>query len=205
MSKISFKTYGHRDRYREIRDGWADCRACPLADHRYQLVHLRGEVPATVAFLGEGPGPSENLMGFPFVGPAGDLMDEMILAALEASSLRDKAGDLLRPRMAFLNLVACLPHQDGGGVRPPKKSEAKACSPRVEELLDLLEPEVIIRVGRTPGQFLPQWKDARLVTVPHPAGILRILEDNPTKAALDQKRFHLTLLNALNSLEDSHV
>lgn len=195
--KISFQTRLDRDTYHQTVQAWVDCRACPLHEDRIQTVHLRGQVPATVVFIGEGPGESEDALGFPFVGPAGRLLDDL----LEQVPLLD------HHRVAFVNLVACVPRDEARGLRPPSAKEVRSCGDRLEALLDLLGPRLLVALGKEAHRALraaegdvPGAPGAKVVSLIHPSAILRKLEDLPTQAALDEKRFRLTLTRALEDL-----
>jgi DNA polymerase len=135
---------------------WKDCRACPLSRRRCRTVLYRGSVPADVLFIGEGPGPSEDVLGKPFVGPAGQLLNQLLDEVQYAVS--DTVGVF---RSCFTNVVACFPQitvrdiEDGlekpdakVGIRDPRKVEAEACRPRLDEFVELVQPKVIIRLGK---------------------------------------------------------
>ena len=176
--------------WQRFKSRWSNCRLCPLYKNRSKLtVNVRGQAPADVVFVGEGPGESEDLIGFTFVGPAGKLLDEMIEEAKVQStsyweevnkgkeidySVTDKVQSL---RIAFVNLVACIPIKegasrlDGTSVREPKAKEISQCHPRLKELLDILEPTTLILAGKQAQKLnLPGYM---IQTMAHPASLLR--------------------------------
>lgn len=118
-----------------------------------------------VLFVGEGPGESEDVIGKPFVGPAGSLLDRLI----EESGLSaDKIG--------FANLLLCIPwNDDKDSIRPPKQSEIKACRPRLLDLLKETKPRVIVCVGQVSAKAIPEgaWELKHII---HPSAILRMDE-----------------------------
>jgi len=148
-------------------------------------------------FLGEGPGESEDLIGYPFVGPAGRLLDEMIKDAKDRisdfwQSLEDKAlrefgweERIASIRIAMMNVVGCIPlkegakRTDGASLREPKKDEAIACHPRVIEELRMIDPYAVLAVGDTALRLHP--KEYGVENIPHPSYLLRIS---------DQKQYH---------------
>lgn len=99
----------------------------------------RGTGVSGLVFVGEGPGEEEDLQGFPFVGPAGQLLDRMI-AAME----------LGRDDVYVCNIVKCRPPKN----RKPEPDEMSACMPFLAEQLSLLEPKVIVALGATAVQGL---------------------------------------------------
>ncbi|MEB3360973.1 MAG: uracil-DNA glycosylase [Synechococcaceae cyanobacterium] len=113
----------------------ADCRRCPLADGRHQVVVARGNPAARLMVIGEGPGAQEDASGLPFVGRAGQLLDQM-LASVGLDSNRD----------AYIcNVVKCRPPEN----RKPSPAEMAACRPWLEEQLRLIQPAVVVLAGAT--------------------------------------------------------
>lgn len=109
------------------------CSACPLADARTQAVPGAGPAGARVLFIGEGPGYHEDRQGLPFVGPAGQLLNDLLAGA-----------GLGRDQVFITNIVKCRPP----GNRDPKPEEIEACRPYLEEQIALLDPEVVVTLGR---------------------------------------------------------
>ena len=82
---------------------WKDCTRCPLHETRIQTALYRGQVPCDILLIGEAPGPSENVLGEPFAGPAGHLLDQIV----------GQSG-LGKFRLCFTNLVGCIPLEAPG-------------------------------------------------------------------------------------------
>jgi len=139
------------------------CAKCRLALTRHCVVRGRGAVPATLLFLGEGPGVSEDLLGEAFVGPAGQLLDKM---------LRD-AG-LQGVPVYFTNCVLCRPCDSKGGAnREPAPDEIAACRTNVLQIVDAVCPQEVILVGDTAKRHLRRvFAEATCIT--HPSALLRL-------------------------------
>ncbi len=158
---------------KHVRD-WKDCTRCDLHKNRYRTVLYKGKLPCDVLFIGEAPGVSENTTGKPFTGRAGHLLDQIIHNA--TNHMNEP------PRMGFMNLLACIPFDDEGQkkVKEPPPESIEACAPRVQELVDMACPKVVIFVGAVAEAWLDP-KYATNVTMPkalyeridHPAYILR--------------------------------
>jgi uracil-DNA glycosylase len=120
------------------------CTRCELAPTRTQVVLGVGNPKARVLFIGEAPGEKEDLAGQPFVGAAGKLLDRLLAAA-----------GLARDDVFITNIVACRPPRN----RTPKVSEVRAHAPWIEEQLRLLQPEIIVTLGRVAlTYFIPKAK-----------------------------------------------
>lgn len=127
----------------------------------------RGKLPCDVLFVGEAPGVSEDLLGMPFIGPAGKLLDSIIS---DAYSMID-----IEPlRVAFTNLVACIPlGEDGRKVSEPPESAILACRDRLVEFVDLAQPRSIVYVGKLAEKYELEHTGASITSIQHPAAILR--------------------------------
>lgn len=124
----------------------ASCRACPLARGRTQAVFGVGDKNAEWLLVGEGPGRTEDALGEPFVGKSGKLLDNM-LGAL----------DLRRGENVYIaNIVKCRPTDARGNDRPPTEQEAAACRPFLERQMALLQPRIILALGKTAAVSLLQ-------------------------------------------------
>ena len=118
----------------------ADCRRCGLCDAgRQRTVPGEGAVDARLLFVGEGPGFEEDRSGRPFVGPAGQLLDRMILAM-----------GLSREQVFIANVVKCRPPDN----RAPQGDEAAACLPYLQEQVAAIQPQIICTLGNTPLRAL---------------------------------------------------
>lgn len=152
------------ERWRQHVDSWKDCECCPLYLNRTQVVLARGDLPCDILLVGMAPGRSEDVIGKPFVGPAGKLQDSITSEAFYGLSVRH----------AYINLVCCLPIGDDGGIRDPEAGEIKACSDRLLEAVDLFQPRLLVAVGSVARTWLPNLIESyEIVTVEHPSSILR--------------------------------
>lgn len=180
MPKIKPMTYArHKER-------WKDCDKCSLCEYRTKVVLARGQpvitenkikwvlrLPCEVLFIGEAPGVGEDSVGKPFVGPAGDLFQQIVDEALQINH------DLLnQTRVAFTNIVACIPKEDGKKAGEPPKEAINACAPRLLEFIKLAKPSCIVRVGKLAHKHVPVLKGIRYANVMHPAAIIR-MQNNP--------------------------
>lgn len=117
-----------------------DCRACGLCEQRKQAVPGVGDRKADWLLVGEGPGAEEDRKGEPFVGPAGKLLDAM----LHAIGLERGKG------VYIANSVKCRPPLN----RTPESHEIAACLPFLRRQIDLLQPKIIVALGRPAAQAL---------------------------------------------------
>lgn len=168
---------------------WTNCTDCALCHQRDRIVLARGTIPCDVLFVGEAPGESENVLGRPFVGPAGKLLDQIIDNAL--SGLADK------PTIALTNLVCCFPLEaKQTGNHEPAPAEIKACRSRLLELIGLCKPKLIVAVGKLAEAHMPAI-DVKTVAVTHPAAILRMPHAQKDMAV---RRCVVTLTNAVEEI-----
>jgi DNA polymerase len=117
------------------------CTRCPLAAGRTHAVPGEGSPLTDVLLVGEGPGAREDATGRPFVGPAGQLLDELI------SSIGWQRGDVF-----IANVVKCRPP----GNRDPEPDEVAACAPYLDRQEAALDPSVVVTLGRHSLQrYLP--------------------------------------------------
>ena len=156
-----------------LRQTIGDCTRCPLAyAGRHTIVFADGDPQARLMFVGEGPGADEDASGLPFVGKAGQLLNNMIAAM-----------GLAREGVYIANIVKCRPPQN----RTPEPAEANTCSPFLLRQIDIVQPEVIVALGSTAATYLlgvkqslaslrGQWFDvrgSRCAVTYHPAFLLR--------------------------------
>jgi uracil-DNA glycosylase family 4 len=156
-----------------VRAEIGDCTRCPLAyGGRHTIVFADGDPNARLMFVGEGPGADEDASGLPFVGKAGQLLNNMIAAM-----------GLKREEVYIANIVKCRPP----GNRTPEFVEATTCSQFLLQQIDIVQPEVIVALGATAATYLlgvkqslaslrGQWHTARGAKVAvtyHPAFLLR--------------------------------
>ena len=156
----------------ELRSAVAGCTRCPLHASRTQTVFGVGSPAADWMIIGEAPGAEEDRRGEPFVGRAGKLLDEMLLA------IREK-----RESVFIANILKCRPPNN----RDPSPDEAASCRPYLERQIELVRPKIILAVGRIAAQQLLQSDapvgrlrgkvhrlgDTPLVVTYHPAYLLR--------------------------------
>ncbi len=157
------------------------CTSCGLANGRTQVVPGEGSSTADVMFIGEGPGYHEDQQGKPFVGPAGKLLDDLI-GLIEMN----------RSDVYIANMVKCRPP----GNRDPLPEEVDACQPWLTGQIKLIDPKLIVTLGRHSLQrFLPgasinkvhgQPRDVNgrtIMPVHHPAAALYQATLRPTLEA----------------------
>ena len=143
---------------------WKDCQRCPLAQQRGLICLARGTLPCEVLFVGEAPGLNEDAGGEPFIGPAGQRLDQIIERAL-----------LNSVSYAMTNLVACFPREaKARGENEPERSEILGCRPRLYEFINLGQPKLIVCVGNLTTQYVPTSSTVHRVDIVHPAHILRM-------------------------------
>jgi DNA polymerase len=156
-----------------IQEEIGDCTRCPLAyAGRRKIVFADGDPSARLMFVGEGPGADEDTQGLPFVGKAGQLLNNMITAM-----------GVKREEVYIANIVKCRPP----GNRTPEPVEATTCSQFLLKQIDVVQPEVIVALGATAATYLlgvkqslsglrGRWhscRGAKLAVTYHPAFLLR--------------------------------
>src|SRR5215831_20885248 len=123
-----------------IREDLGDCTRCKLHQQgRKQIVFGVGNPQAELMFVGEGPGADEDTQGEPFVGRAGQLLNNMI-----------KAMGLRREDIYIANVVKCRPP----GNRTPERDECDTCSPFLMRQIAVIKPEVIVALGAVAAKNL---------------------------------------------------
>lgn len=156
-----------------IREDLGDCTRCPLhRQGRKQIVFGVGNPRAELMFIGEAPGADEDEQGEPFVGRAGQLLNNMI-----------KAMGLRREDVYIANIIKCRPP----GNRTPEREECETCSPFLLRQIAAIQPKVIVALGAVAAKTLlainasmaelrGRWYDfrgTRLAVTYHPAFLLR--------------------------------
>jgi DNA polymerase len=156
-----------------IRVELVDCNRCPLATQgRHTIVFGDGDPNARLMFVGEGPGADEDAQGLPFVGRAGQLLNNMIAAM-----------GLKRSEVYIANVVKCRPP----GNRTPEPVEANTCMQFLWRQIDVVKPEVMVALGSTAATYLLGRKASlaslrgrihsvrgtKLIVTYHPAYLLR--------------------------------
>lgn len=157
---------------RVIQEDIGECTRCELHKGRNKIVFADGSPTARLMFVGEGPGADEDAQGLPFVGRAGQLLNNMI-----------GAMGLKREEVYIANVVKCRPP----GNRTPEPEEAHTCSPFLFRQIDVVRPEVLVALGATAATYLlgqrqplaglrgrvHSVRGCRLIVTYHPAYLLR--------------------------------
>jgi DNA polymerase len=155
-----------------IREDMGDCTRCALHKGRNKIVFADGSPTARLMFVGEGPGADEDAQGLPFVGRAGQLLNNMITAM-----------GLKREEVYIANVVKCRPP----GNRTPEPDEANTCSPFLFRQIDVVRPQVLVALGATAATYLlgqrqplaglrgrvHAFRGCQLIVTYHPAFLLR--------------------------------
>jgi uracil-DNA glycosylase len=168
-----------------IREDLGDCTRCVLHKQgRKQIVFGVGNPAAELMFVGEGPGADEDAQGEPFVGRAGQLLNNMI-----------KAMGIEREQVYIANIVKCRPP----GNRTPEREECATCSPFLMRQIAVIKPKVVVALGAVAAKTLlamnasmmqlrgrfydfrpagvrsndPRWDGCKLAVTYHPAFLLR--------------------------------
>lgn len=159
---------------REIAQKLAGCTRCPLSCERNNIVMGQGDACAEIVFVGEAPGAEEDKSGLAFVGRSGQLLTKMI-----------EAMGLTRDRVFIANVAKCRPPNN----RPPTSEEMATCSPFLLEQLRIINPKIIVALGKTAAVGLKllkqtdslsplrgkthQWNGIPVVVTYHPSYLLR--------------------------------
>ncbi len=157
----------------QLRQVLGECRRCRLWQERTHIVFGTGNPAADVMFVGEGPGRDEDLRGEPFVGRAGQLLNDIITKGMR----------LRREDVYIANVVKCRPPRN----RDPEPDEVASCEPFLDRQIELVKPRVIVALGKFAAQTLTRsavpvsrlrghWHDyrgIRLMPTFHPAYLLR--------------------------------
>jgi len=155
-----------------IREELGECTRCALHKGRNKLVFGDGSPAARLMFVGEGPGADEDAQGLPFVGKAGQLLNNMIAAM-----------GLKREEVYIANVVKCRPPNN----RVPEPEEGATCSPFLFRQIDVVRPEVLVALGATAATWLLGTRQplaglrgrvhavrgTKLIVTYHPAYLLR--------------------------------
>jgi DNA polymerase len=184
------------------RSASAGCRGCGLFRHATQTVFGEGEPQARIMLVGETPGDREDVVGRPFVGPAGQLLDR----ALDAAGID-------RSAVYVTNVVKHFKWEPRGKRRlhkRPSPSEIAACMPWLNMEIELVRPEIIVCLGATAGQalfgksfsvtrergrFLASRHAPFVLATVHPSALLRIREPDERHEAFEHFVADLSLVN----------
>jgi uracil-DNA glycosylase family protein len=176
----------------EVRLEAKSCRACPLWKYGTQTVFGAGPAPTELMFVGEQPGDKEDLVGEPFVGPAGLMFDKAM----------DMAG-LDRGSTYVTNAVKHFKFEPRGKRRlhkRPNSGEIEACFPWLKREVELVQPQLIVALGSTAaravagkvmpvianrGRTFPSAFGVPMFVTVHPSSLLRVPDPLERKAAFD--------------------
>ena len=163
--------------WQQLKHEVIHCTACDLCQSRTQTVFGVGDENADWLYVGEGPGAKEDVIGEPFVGPAGKLLDNMLIAL-----------GLQRGHQVYIaNIVKCRPPNN----RNPDANETEQCQPYLARQIELIKPKIIVALGKVAAQNLLgcnenissmrgklyTYSEIPLIVTYHPAYLLRSLQD----------------------------
>lgn len=117
----------------ELYEQIANCRDCELANYRTKVVPGEGPEDADLLFIGEAPGWNEDQQGRPFVGAAGEFLDQLLGSI-----------GLSREQVYIANVIKCRPPQN----RDPLPAEIRACSKWLDRQVEIIQPKIIVTLGR---------------------------------------------------------
>jgi DNA polymerase len=164
---------------------WESCTRCPLHELARFVVIGRGSLPCDILFVGEAPGPREDDIGKPFIGPCKAILDDLIKSSV--FRLRRTYKIRWNYTYAITNVVGCFPKLATPGpkgeiFREPKNVEAHACSPRLREFTALAAPRGVVLLGGIAqrlarGPILSVFpKESAIYEMKHPSYLLRVGE-----------------------------
>lgn len=192
------------ERLMTLADDWLNCTRCQLHSTRLNVVFGRGSPTADYLFVGEGPGANEDEEGEPWVGAAGEVLEELI-----------ETAEIPVAQIFLTNIIGCRTPQN----RDPQSVEVKACQPRLLETIYIIDPLLIIPVGKPamkslmggswqnitdrsgrfgtveiPSFYHPQKLRYAAMPIVHPSFILRTDSEDPdTKVWREGGPFHETV------------
>jgi uracil-DNA glycosylase, family 4 len=191
--------HGNDHAWRDLQQEVSLCHACELCKTRTQTVFGVGSHHASWMLIGEAPGQHEDLQGEPFVGRAGQLLNEML-----------RAIGLQREQVFIANILKCRPPNN----RDPQAEEVVACHHFLQRQIALLQPKIILAVGRIAAQNLLKTQqplaklrgqrhhleNIPLVVVHHPAYLLRSLTEKAK--AWDDLQFAWSVYQSLQQQQE---
>lgn len=194
LAQPMLSTHADEQAWHDLQHEVSICRACELCETRTQTVFGVGNHHASWMLIGEAPGQNEDLQGEPFVGKAGQLLTEML-----------RAIGLKREEVFIANMLKCRPPNN----RDPQAGEIAACHDFLQRQIELLQPKLIVAVGRIAAQNLLKTQQPLaklrgvrhrlgnypLVVVHHPAYLLRALSEKAK--AWDDLQFALSVYQSL--------
>jgi DNA polymerase len=124
---------------KELNNKISNCRKCILYKSRTKTVPGDGNPDSDILFIGEAPGRNEDIKGKPFVGRAGQVLDELL----------DSIG-LKREDIYIANILKCRPPKN----RNPSASEIKLCTPYLDKQIEIIQPKVIVPMGNFATSYI---------------------------------------------------
>jgi len=159
--------------FESLKEEVLSCQKCPLAKTRNHVIFGEGNTQAPIFIIGEAPGRDEDLIGRPFVGRSGQLLDKILAAC----------GFNRKDHVFISNIIKCRPPEN----REPSREERKACLPYLVRQIDLINPPILILLGGTALKSLAgqdkkitqlrgnwiYWQQRLAMPVYHPSALLR--------------------------------
>jgi uracil-DNA glycosylase len=157
----------------------AECAGCELSTTRTRTVPGEGRFDAEIAFIGEAPGYYEDQQGRPFVGPAGQFLDQL----LGSIGLR-------RPDVFIGNVIKCRPPQN----QDPLPHQIRACEEWLQRQLEIIDPKLVVTLGRySMAKFFPGQSISRIHGQVRRVGELLVVPMYHPAAALHQGSLRRTI------------
>lgn len=164
--------------WEELEKACENCTRCGLCENRTNVVFGTGNRNALIMFIGEGPGEQEDLQGEPFVGPAGQFLDDMLSII-----------GIDRTNCYIANIVKCRPPKN----RDPYDNEQEACIRYLRKQVELVKPQIIVCLGRIAAKRIidPDFHISRshgywicengtwMTAIYHPSALLRDVHKRP--------------------------
>lgn len=181
--------FGQPDNMPALRESALDCTRCRLHEGRQQVVWGAGDVDSPLMMVGQGPSVTDDRTGNLYSGPAGDELDEVLQAA-----------GLSRDTIYLTNIHKCLARKkdDRFNIRPPTKTELRACRPWLDAEFEIVKPRYLVCVGSPAAKWLlgdafdlsaqrGEWVDGPFATQAmatyQPTYITRLRQHDSEKAA----------------------
>lgn len=162
------------------------CQKCGLGRLRLKAVPGEGPENASIMFIGEAPGWHENQQGRPFVGPAGQFLDELLASI-----------NLKRQDVYITNVIKCRPPEN----RDPLPDEIAACADYLDRQIALIKPKVVVTLGRySMARFFGQESISRIHGQPRKVDDVIVFPMYHPAAALHQPRLRQDLINDMKKL-----
>jgi uracil-DNA glycosylase family 4 len=156
-----------------------DCRDCELAQYRTKVVPGEGAEDADLLFIGEAPGWHEDQQGRPFVGPAGQFLDELLASI-----------GLRREEVYIANVIKCRPPQN----RDPLPAEIQSCRKWLDRQIEIIQPQMIVTLGRySLARYFPNQSISKIHGKPRKSGDVIYYPMYHPAAALHQGSLRKTI------------